>query len=414
MLSRETIVRSAQIAEALALVDSAEPVKLSGDLATRTLQYLEALARKRGLLPPLPSEPDLSTITKTIGTSSRDYSTIASWEADLDNSGIYAASDHAVGDCYNDSAFNENPTINGGTTIGLADIVLQGASGQRHTGTAGTGARIVRSGGVDGIQVNVNLSVTVKWLEINMNAQSSSGYGLQRTDTNSTSDYFQNNIIHGLRSTGFDTWGIESAGGPTHITNNIVYDVKNTQTGGFSNRRARGIVSTGTSVRTVANNTIYNVTQSSSSTAHGLLWTDTANITNENNASLDAGNDDFNGGTSGTVNYNCSADTTATGANSLVSKTASNQFVSIVGGSEDLHLKSGADCINAGVDLTTSPTNVQYDIDGRDRDALGDTWDIGADEFVDAGGGHPAMRRFGLSQHFASLRPLGNEGVMVI
>ena len=38
----------------------------------------------------------------------------------------------------------------------------------------------------------------------------------------------------------------------------------------------------------------------------------------------------------------------------------------------------------AGVDLVTTPTYVNIDIDGRDRDAAGDTWDIGADEFVAA------------------------------
>jgi hypothetical protein len=64
-----------------------------------------------------------------------------------------------------------------------------------------------------------------------------------------------------------------------------------------------------------------------------------------------------------------------------------DEYVSTVGGSEDLHLKAGADCIDAGTDLGTTPTGVNYDIDNRDRDAEGDTWDIGADEYVAIGGG---------------------------
>ena len=47
----------------------------------------------------------------------------------------------------------------------------------------------------------------------------------------------------------------------------------------------------------------------------------------------------------------------------------------------DYHLKITASAANAGTDLGTSPTGVNLDIDGRDRDALNDTWDIGADEY---------------------------------
>ena len=74
-----------------------------------------------------------------------------------------------------------------------------------------------------------------------------------------------------------------------------------------------------------------------------------------------------------------SSDATASGVTSV---TTADQFVSTTGGSEDLHLKAGSDAIDAGTDLGTSPTGVNIDIDGRDRDAEGDTWDIGAHEYV--------------------------------
>jgi len=85
-----------------------------------------------------------------------------------------------------------------------------------------------------------------------------------------------------------------------------------------------------------------------------------------------------------TIDHNLASDTTASGTGSLDSKTAANQFVSTTGGSEDLHLKSGADAIDAGTDLGTTPSGVEIDIDGRDRDAEGDTWDMGAHELVAA------------------------------
>ena len=47
----------------------------------------------------------MATVTKTIGTGSRDYSTITAWEADLDTGSIYSSGDDAVGEVYNDSSF---------------------------------------------------------------------------------------------------------------------------------------------------------------------------------------------------------------------------------------------------------------------------------------------------------------------
>ena len=50
----------------------------------------------------------------------------------------------------------------------------------------------------------------------------------------------------------------------------------------------------------------------------------------------------------------------------------------------NLHLKSISNCIDAGVDLGASPTNVAVDIDGRNRHTEEDTWDLGADEYTSA------------------------------
>ena len=88
--------------------------------------------------------------------------------------------------------------------------------------------------------------------------------------------------------------------------------------------------------------------------------------------------------------YCISDDGTATGTGSITS-TSANLFVSTASGTEDFHLKTGADAIGAGFDYGTTPAGVEIDIDGRDRDAEGDTWDIGADQFVSAGGGFNAF-----------------------
>ena len=53
----------------------------------------------------------MATVTKSIGTSSRDYSTITAWESDLSDGTIYSSGDDAVGECYKDSTFSENVTL---------------------------------------------------------------------------------------------------------------------------------------------------------------------------------------------------------------------------------------------------------------------------------------------------------------
>jgi hypothetical protein len=85
-----------------------------------------------------------ATVTKTIGTSSRDYSTIQLWEDDLDDgtsaandATAYQNGDDAIGEMYDDTAFDESVTIDGGGTVGLNSIKLTVPVGERHDGTAG-------------------------------------------------------------------------------------------------------------------------------------------------------------------------------------------------------------------------------------------------------------------------------------
>ena len=180
------------------------------------------------------------------------------------------------------------------------------------------------------------------------------------------------------------------------ILNTIVYDLeRNSATAGTA--VGIGLVSAGSTADIyVLNSTVLNIENNGNSGGINVVsFDDDADIFIRNTIAMDA-----NGTATGTfqdfaipspsnatVSNNMSSDTTASGTGSLTSKSASDQFESNTEGSEDLHLKSGADAIDAGTDLVTTPTGVNIDIDGRDRDAEGDTWDMGADEFVAAGGG---------------------------
>lgn len=337
----------------------------------------------------------MATITKSIGFVSRDYSSIGAWEADLDTGAIYASGDDAVGECYDDAAFNEVVTMNGGNTIGLNSVRLTAATGHRHDGTAGTGVRIVRFSSVTPvIALNVPATsfsgkYTVEWFELDLNGQAIIGFSTSSavsgavpviryclvhdsTDTpgfmtaSSRDALVHNCIFYDTTRNGTSVYGIhidgdQAAGG---FLNNTVYKVANTSTG--TGGTVGGVrLSSAVAATHVRNNVMLDVSYSGTSPTLMACW-------------------EFLGGTgTGTFGNNASSDTSATGGSGNVTDVvAADTFVSTTNGSEDLHLKTGASLINAGADLGTTPTGVNIDIDGRDRDAENDTWDIGADEFV--------------------------------
>lgn len=328
----------------------------------------------------------MPTITKSIGASGKDYTTITLWEADLDNDTPYDAGDVAVGECYNE-VYDESFALNGGNTLGLASVTLSVAAGERHDGTAGTGARIDmsvdRAYSIEG----VNRVYTIEWLEFDWNGNHGSGdwhvLYIYSNDANNV-HFIKNCLIHDiLNNNGSNHSYVMSVGlGRCNGLNNIFYDLS----ASVNNVRT---ISTGSLLAyTIANNTIFNITNSGAGTAVGLRGVNDADHTYKNNICMVCDDGDFvPGGTNPTSDYNMSSDATADdggGASNLINKAAANQFVSTVGGSEDLHLKAGADAIDAGIDLVTTPTGVNIDINGRDRDALGDIWDMGAHEYVAA------------------------------
>ena len=337
----------------------------------------------------------MPTITKSIGTIGRDYSTITAWEADLDNGALYASGDDAVGETYNDSAFDESVTIDGGGTVGLASVTLTVAAGERHDGTAGTGARIVRSSlSAEVLTFGANtLTKALQWLELDLSsaaASSRQAYLLARH--NAGISRVTQALMHGAASVqslaAMYYVRLRALSGTT-INNSIIYDTSETFTGSGGERAV--VENDGNAIE------VYNVTINDANNANSngtMLGVKTpAGSTVKNTVATDITGTSSGScfSAAGTVSHNASSDATASGTGSLTSITTADQFVSIVAGSEDLHLKSGADVIDAGTDLGTTPTGVNIDIDGRDRDAEADTWDIGADEFVDAGGGGAAV-----------------------
>jgi len=346
------------------------------------------------------STPAYSAIlTKTIGTSSRDYSTIQLWEDDLDDgtnaandATAYSASDDAIGEVYNDSAFDEAIVIAGGATVGLSTVTLTVPSAERHDGTAGTGARIVRTSGVFTIRTTIpngrGDAYVVEWLEIDDNDQ---GAGWVDTSTSSAFDnsVFRNMIMHEGKSDG-QTIAFKGNNRGALVINCIFYNHSRT-TGGTTMAVAVRVRNPNSGI---INSTVYNVSNPNG-TGHATavsITDDDADGSVRNTIAMGTtvggtgtAADFIYPGTNPTITNNMSEDATADdqGTNHLISKTTANQFVSTTGGSEDLHLKSGSDAIDAGAEIGTSPTNVEIDIDGVDRTVI-NNWDIGVHDFIAA------------------------------
>jgi hypothetical protein len=293
--------------------------------------------------------------------TARDYSTITAWEAALQPGS-------QRGECYNDSTFHEAVTIN---DTDPDNVTLTAASGEEHDGTSGSGVRIVPPAGSTGLNIARD-DVTVSWLEVD-----GVGRGINTLINVAFSSNFRtvsHCLVHGSAPGGVAN-GIN--GRSMYAIRNIVYDLD----GGSG----VGIGYTGNTSGAVEayNNTVHEIDNG----AGGLCFdiADQANKKLRNNIATNPNAGDCYGlesPSSATIDYNLASDTTASGTGSLDSKTAANQYESIVVGSENLHIVASADAADVGVKLSTTPTGVNIDIDGFDLDAdiSRDPWDMGAHE----------------------------------
>ena len=315
----------------------------------------------------------MAIITRTIGTVGRNYSTITAWEADLDNAAFYSASDDAVGECYNDSVFDETFVINGGATIGLSSRKLSVASGERHDGTAGSGARLVPSSSATVMtEVTGAITTNIEWLEMDGGDQDFLTLIKSSSITFTTALTYNNMVLHNTERTNGGSGGVIPSAIYSGFSraslahNNIIYDIFGNRGGGTAVSVIvidHDIVNSG-----LLNNTINNCGQLNAGNTAAATGVTSVDVNTGFGIVNNIVTDVINTGSGGSACYspaspstidmdhNLSSDTTASGTGSLVSKAAANQYVSTISGSEDLHLKTGADAIDAGADLGTTPS----------------------------------------------------------
>jgi hypothetical protein len=308
----------------------------------------------------------------TIGTSSRNYSTLQAWEDAVPATPTGGYEGH----CYNDSQFTAALQIAGHTTSAANYIKLTAATGQSFQDHASvrTNALIYdQSKGVGisttGIPSALDIDdphVTVDRLQVR---KTSTLYGAAVIDNASATakNNTYKDLIIGKEFSGTNAV-IAIRGGK--LINSLVYDTGST---------ASTAAVSGAGGASLEMNMI-NCTVARANTAGGTGVSVPYADNLVNNSAVFGWTTAFGGAGNynGSTGYNCTDAASAPGSNNQVSKTFSNQFVSTTA---DFRLKTGADCINTG---NTDATNAPNDISGTVRGST-TTGDIGAWEFVASG-----------------------------
>lgn len=382
-----------------------------------TLKQVDDGGSGMGDLSPYGNFYDMS-YQQSAGTFKRAFSTITLFEAMVDDASpsYWGSSDDVVGELHADSNFTD-ATVNFSQKQSLSSVTLSVYEDDRHDGTAESGALwkpTANSGHNQGIlRINID-NMTAEWLDISMDSLDSrnTNKAIVLAGTNDD-NIIRNNLLHDKGgnpgSTGPNVIHIIAAGSTSdvvYIQNNIIYNIVET-----SGDHSVGINTNQWSGTThIYNNTVYNIdSQGSSKNAYGIVYgSNTNNTTNIKNnlvakmvadggASNERAFQKSDASSTENASNNLSDDTTtdatykAPGSDSLQDQTlAQIAFVSTTAGSEDLHIQSSSVCAEAGVDLGTT-NEVNIDINGRDRDAEGDTWDIGAHQVSEAAADTGAM-----------------------
>lgn len=315
------------------------------------------------------ADPNVSSI----GATGRDYATITLWEDAVDGD-LVTRAQREKGECYADSDFNETVDFDGSTTNSSYYMWLTVAEGQRHNGTISGGGVVIDRGGSGASTIVINCNddyCLIEWLRITNTANTVGA--LSHIDLGNASNCIARNCICHDASTNAYMVGIQADIGSAKVENCQVFNLTNN-----GSNSARGIGCTEDTK--VFNCTVYNIVKASTGSAY-CYYGQTAFTDPEmkNCIGMDGDTVDFyQCGTAKGANYNLSSDATAPGANSLKNKLATDQFISITGGSENLLLKCSADARDSGIGPALDADVPTTDIVGNTRS--GDICDIGSNE----------------------------------
>lgn len=312
----------------------------------------------------------MGTITKTIGTTGRDFATLALWYASLP-ANLVTDGNSYVGQCFNDSEFTSASnllTISGNTTDATHTITLTTGTGQsfRDNASAQTnalkynvsnGVGIRLTGTYASAVISTTANTEISNLQIAATAQPGAPFDLEgggvadflilegletsasNTIANIISSTIRNSLVVNRATSGSNVLFLSSGAGAYFVT--IVSP---------SDKGCTNAIHCSYTGNIAENCAVFGCTNAVSGTA---LGTSTTNMTDV--ASPPAG---FTGG---------KAYSTA-------------QFAGVTNAAGDWKLVSGSAMVDAG---TTDSTNGAHDIVGTSR-PQGSAYDIGAWEFKSA------------------------------
>ena len=332
----------------------------------------------------------MAIATKSIGAG-KTYATVTLWHAD-------AYGGNGGDDCYGQIYGNVDDDGIVLTDATMTSVTLQAAPGEECLGIEDNGARLFTSGGGSEFLENQITGLVLEDFEVDGNGQDLDSWGgifLNHNGVTIGDVILRRLLIHNLRMSGNDWLAgikITSLGGGVSILNCAIYDVSS---GSLASRDVFGIQVGSTRPVELKNNSICDVHQTNDGEAWGIVNIDDSDHIYKNNVVADC---DQTGGGNPAGCWHVGTDTNAdcaTNASDDSSAPAGDVDTEPIDSSVefesdsspwDLSLASGAESIDPdpSTDLGTT-RGVNIDITGRDRDSEGDTWDLGAYEYVVSG-----------------------------
>jgi len=317
-----------------------------------------------------------TTVTKSIGTNARDFSTITAWEAAIP-ADIRAVGTDEIhqGECFNDSVFTDADfIIDGTTTSGGNYIELTVATGESHAGTRGTGVLLRPPVG------QVEAAIRMEDNHVRLFMMEIDGVNVPITKALIAIDniavlnayYIGNNLL-------YDNQGDAGSHGINIVDTSVAIFVYGNI---IINMDGIGAVSSAL-LNISSNNTVYKCNQSSDAGGGGYKRV-AGTVSSLNDACLENDTADWVGTFTVSEN-NMSSDATAPGTLPIINADHTREFTVTTAGSEDVHPKNSLpepQLINSGLALSmlnVFPDN-DRDADGNMRGQAG--WDIGAYEFT--------------------------------
>lgn len=318
-----------------------------------------------------------TTVTSTIGTTGRDYSTVQAWE-DACPANLVTADQVWRGECYNDSEFTVAGTvlaIGGMTVDSTRYLELTAASGQSF---------------IDHASVSSNARKYDATKGVGLRATNAFGYAVDNGGGVNYCRFSRLQFQGGTHAAG--TTCVYQENSTDNDWNQCIFGGPGeTRVGGIGTRIRNSLIIAdkgSVGLRPKYGADVYNCTivwpsDVSNTGTTGIVSNDSGNIV-QNTAVF--GFATASSGTFDTTNSKNNATDLGSivgASGNQVSKTYANQFQNTTTASRDFRPKAGADTIDNG---TTDSTNAATDLIGTSRPS-GSAYDIGAEEYVTVGGG---------------------------